>query len=156
MDEPVSCQSLASAPSAVGPSPETVRRNSVPAVLIAAVILGASFVVQPDPRGYGTHQRLLMPPCLFHLITGEPCPFCGMTTGFAHMARGQIVAAGRANLMAPPGFVLTILALLGGLYGLCSGREWLPAWVRGKALSRALPYIVGAFWAANLTLQHLL
>lgn len=154
MDEHLPHQPMASAPPAASPSSASVRRNSLPAVLIATAILGASFVVRPDPRGYGTHQQLLMPPCLFRLATGEPCPFCGMTTGFAHMARGQLLAAGRANLMAPVGFVLTVLALIGGLYGLCSGRRWVPAWVQGKAANRALPYIVGAFWAANLALRH--
>lgn len=156
MDEQMPCQSLAPASPALCLSPGGVRRNSVPTVLIAAVMLGASFVVQPDPRGYGTHEQLLMPPCLFHLVTGEPCPFCGMTTGFAYMVRGETLAAARANLMAPVGFVLTILALLGGLYGLCTGREWVPTWVRSGALSRALPYLVGAFWAVNLALRHLL
>ncbi len=145
MDEPLPRQ----------PAAPDVRRNSLPAVLIATAILGLSFLVQPDARGYGTHQRLLLPPCLFHLATGEPCPFCGMTTGFAHMARGEVVAAGHSNLMAPLGFVLTILALLGGLYGLLSGRAWLPQWVNRGPLVRAAPYAIGVFWAANLALRHL-
>ncbi len=44
----------------------------------------------PDPRGFGTHEQLGLPPCLLRYYTGVPCPFCGMTTAFSLMAHGRV------------------------------------------------------------------
>ncbi|GAB4335018.1 MAG: hypothetical protein Kow0099_07350 [Candidatus Abyssubacteria bacterium] len=66
--------------------------------LTAALLL--SFYLTPDPRGLGTHEQLFLMPCNFHTLTGLPCPFCGMTTAFALMARGEIA---RAFLVQPMG-----------------------------------------------------
>jgi hypothetical protein len=47
--------------------------------------------------------------CSFRLMTGKPCPSCGMTTAFAWAARGRFGNAWRANpagsLIAPSLFV---------------------------------------------------
>ena len=54
--------------------------------------------VSPDPRGFGTHHQLGLPPCTFRTLFGYPCPGCGMTTCFAHFVRGDFPAAARSNL----------------------------------------------------------
>ncbi len=59
-------------------------------------LLGGFFLaatLEPDPRGYGTHQRLGLPPCTFRTLCGIPCPSCGMTTSFAHLTRGHLARA---------------------------------------------------------------
>jgi hypothetical protein len=67
--------------------------------LIAGFCLAAS--LQPDPRGYGTHRQLGLPPCTVRLLFGIPCPSCGMTTSFAYLMRGQLGDAVRANPAGP-------------------------------------------------------
>ena len=54
--------------------------------------------LEPDPRGFGTHQSLGLPPCTFRALFGIPCPGCGMTTSFSHLVRGNVVQASRANI----------------------------------------------------------
>ena len=44
-----------------------------------------------------THTQLGMPPCNFVVMTGKPCPACGMTTSFALLVRGDVRASLRAN-----------------------------------------------------------
>jgi hypothetical protein len=63
--------------------------------LLAGFCLAAS--LEPDPRGYGTHQRLGFPECSFRYLFAIPCPGCGMTTCFAHFVRGNWSAAWQAN-----------------------------------------------------------
>ena len=66
-------------------------------------LLGGFFVayrLEPDPRGFGTHQRLGLPPCTIRTVFGVPCPSCGMTTSFANLAKGHFVHAARANTTA--------------------------------------------------------
>jgi hypothetical protein len=136
--------------------PARRRSEALAAFLIGATVLALSVLLQPDPRGFGTHEQLLMPPCLFRLITHVPCPFCGMTTGFALMARGKVWQAAADNLMAPPAFFLTALITLAGLWGLLTGREWIPASTRGGRYLRPLLAIIGLFWIANLINQMVL
>ncbi len=86
----------------------------------------------PDARGYGTHARLGSGPCGFLVMTGYPCPTCGMTTAFAHTVRGQWW---RAVWAQPAGFVLA-LATLGGVAfsvsALAVGRWPRVAWIRSR------------------------
>src|SRR5438132_6029980 len=39
-------------------------------------------------RRLETHMQLGLPPCNFRILTGLPCPSCGMTTSFALLVRG--------------------------------------------------------------------
>ena len=77
----------------------------------AILIFGFSIALflDPDPRGFGTHQQLGLPPCTFRLIFGYPCPGCGMTTCFAHFVRGHLIDAARASLS---GALLATVCLL--------------------------------------------
>lgn len=69
----------------------------------------AARVVEPDPRGFGTHTQFGLPGCSIQQVFGRPCPGCGMTTSFAHFVRGDLVAAARAN---PAGLLLASLCLI--------------------------------------------
>jgi hypothetical protein len=60
---------------------------------------------QGAPRRMGTHLQLGLPPCTFRLVTGVPCPSCGMTTSFALLMHGDIANSLRANAVG------TLLAL---------------------------------------------
>ncbi len=73
------------------------------ALLIAwSLAVFGGFVVayrlEPDPRGFGTHQRLGLPPCTIRAVFGIPCPSCGMTTSFANITKGRWREAVRANV----------------------------------------------------------
>jgi hypothetical protein len=133
-----------------------VRSESTRWLVICAAVLAASFWLQPDPEGFGTHRQLLMPPCFFRTLTRVPCPFCGMTTGFAHMARGEVRAAFVCSIMAPPAFGLTILLALGGLWGVTTGRKWWPKAVEEPGFPRSLLFIILLFWAGNLVVYNVL
>ena len=83
------------------------------------LVIGISFALKPSPTGWGTHQRLLLPPCYFRLLTGKPCATCGLTTSFCNLARGRLEAAFDANpgglVFFPFTVVFGALALLGAV-----------------------------------------
>jgi hypothetical protein len=62
-------------------------------------------MLEPDPRGFGTHTQLGLNPCAFAAVTGRLCPTCGMTTAFAWFVRGRLDRSWWAN---PAGLVLAI------------------------------------------------
>ena len=89
--------------------------------------------LEPDPRGFGTHQSLGLPPCTFRALFGIPCPGCGMTTSFSHLVRGNVAQASRANFA---GVVLALVcavqipwcwwsAARGHLAGVAEPSRWL-------------------------------
>ena len=86
-------------------------------------IFGIAFWLNPydadgKPRTMATHTQLGMPPCNFVLMTGKPCPSCGMTTSFALLVRGDVRASLRANWAG------TLIAVLwAALHGL-GDRQW--------------------------------
>lgn len=92
------------------------------AFLVAGFALAAS--LEPDPRGYGTHQRLGLPPCSFQILFDINCPSCGSTTCFSRFVRGQWLAAARANASA---FILALVCAAmvpWSWYSIWSGRLW--------------------------------
>ncbi len=82
----------------------------------AGALLAVAVWLEPDPRGYGTHERLGSGPCGMLVVTGLPCPTCGMTTAFSHTVRGHWV---RAFLAQPAGFLLAL-----GTVGLAGVSLW--------------------------------
>ena len=70
---------------------------------------GVALSLEPNPRGYGTHQGLGLPPCTFRFLLGIPCPSCGMTTSFSHFIRGQFVRSFQANAA---GFLLAFVCAI--------------------------------------------
>jgi hypothetical protein len=81
----------------------------------------------------------LVPPCLFHEITGLYCPGCGTTRALQHLVRGEPLAALGSNPLLFLALPLLLLAVLG-------------RWTRGVsgARLRAFVYspIVGWSFAA--------
>lgn len=77
-------------------------------VLPTAALLGLgvfAIFVTPDPRGYGTHESLGLPPCFPLEFWNVPCPGCGVTTSVALVAHGCI---GRAFVTQPFGALLAL------------------------------------------------
>lgn len=82
-------------------------------VLVVAVRL------DPDARGFGTHEQLGLAPCTSLALTGKPCLSCGMTTAFAALVHGEFVDSIAAN---PAGMVLCLLTAL--MPGWCAHALW--------------------------------
>lgn len=89
------------------------RRVAAPPVRLAAgivfagcaVVLGVAHWLSPTAAGHGTHTQLGLPPCTWAEALGKPCMTCGMTTAFAHAARGHLLDSFRAQ---PFGCLLAI------------------------------------------------
>jgi hypothetical protein len=115
------------------------------AVLVVAAIL------EPSPSGYGTHTQLGLPPCGFLLLTGSPCPGCGLTTAFAHGVRGDWALAVGANPLGLALFLVVCCCVPLGL--LAALRGWsLDSVVQRFSLSRWALAIAGCaavLWVAR-------
>lgn len=78
----------------------------------AFVVLALAVYLQPDVRGYGTHQQLGLGSCTFMDLTTFPCPLCGMTTTFTYMAHMQFVQALGTQPFGVVLFMLTVVLML--------------------------------------------
>jgi hypothetical protein len=66
------------------------------AVLVTAACL-RPYAADGAPNRMGTHQQLGLEPCNMVVLTGKPCPACGMTTSFALLVHGDVANSLRAN-----------------------------------------------------------
>lgn len=114
---------------------------------LALGVLAVARVLSPDPTGLGTHEQLGLPPCLFHALTSWPCPACGLTTAFAHMARFDLPAAAAAHLFGAPSFIATVAVVPVCFAGAVRGWPFAATW-RAFGLRRALPWVALAFLVA--------
>lgn len=78
-------------------------------------VLGIAMYLTPDPAGMGTHRQLGLGGCALLTMTGLPCPMCGMTTTFTHLAHLHVIE-GIVN--QPFGLFLFLATVLGAVVGL--------------------------------------
>jgi hypothetical protein len=112
------------------PGPRTTRIVRLSLLAIAALLAGIfaiAFWLNPydsdgKPRTMATHTQLGMPPCNFVILTGKPCPACGMTTSFALLVRGDVSASLRANWTGTLIAVLWALTMVWAIAGGIAGR----------------------------------
>ncbi len=64
--------------------------------------------VDGTPKRLSTHTQLGLPPCTFLVVSGIPCPSCGLTTSFSLMVHGDPIPSLRAN---PAGPILLLVTL---------------------------------------------
>ena len=86
-----------------------MRQYHITMLVGSAAVLLVSWLLAPDPRGYGTHEHLHMPPCTFHTVTHIRCPFCGMTTSFSYAMHGEL---GKAFVAHPAGPLFVLIVAL--------------------------------------------
>ncbi len=127
------------------------RLGALRTILGAAAVLVAARLLTPDPTGYGTHEQMFLLPCIFRWVTGLSCPFCGMTTAFALMARGEVAAAFGIHALGPPAYLVAWGVLLAGVVGLVRNRRALPRWLFGQRAGRVILFIILLGWVVNLT-----
>lgn len=97
---------------AAGGRETRIRRLLWAALSCAAfAVLAIARTLHPDPSLLGTHVQLGLPPCAFLTLIGLPCPTCGLTTAFAHMARLEITMAARAHWLGPLLFAMDVAAI---------------------------------------------
>jgi hypothetical protein len=123
--------------------PRWLRRSFWAATLSGSLgVLVLARLLTPHRSGLGTHMQLGIPPCAFLKLTTFPCPSCGLTTAFAHMARFDFVAAEHSHALAGPLFALTVIACVISLPACV--RAWpIADTLRGLRVTR-LAVIIGA------------
>jgi hypothetical protein len=118
-------------------------------------LLAVAAVLKPDPRGLGTHQQFGLPPCTFRFLFGRPCPTCGMTTAWAHLVRGQLIAALRANA---GGTLLAALAVVNVPWLVVSAARgrwlgWVPRSIAVAWVGSAILLVTLIDWIVRLATQ---
>jgi hypothetical protein len=100
----------------------TERQTAAFGTIAIAALLTVAAILTPDERGVGTHTQLGLPPCATENLLGVPCPFCGMTTSFSHMAHGEVQEAFVAQPAGALGFVVASVLGLVFVVGLATGK----------------------------------
>lgn len=81
------------------PRSEDKKRSSEHYLLLGLSILALIGIgllglwMDPDPRGFGTHEQLGLAPCRTMDWIGIPCPGCGVTTSVSLFWHGELWAS---------------------------------------------------------------
>jgi hypothetical protein len=138
-----------------GPAVRVQRLVRLSLLMIGGLLAGVfaiAFWLNPydsdgRPRRMATHTQLGMPPCNFVILTGKPCPACGMTTSFALLVRGDVSASLQANWA---GTLIAVLWALTMVWAVTGGVVGRPLYVpRGKG-ELVLTTMVGVVLALML------
>jgi len=136
--------------------------NRITGLLVAlptSIVLGLSAWLQPSPEGFGTHQQLGLAGCTMLTVTGWPCPMCGMTTTFAHLAHFHLVDA---FFTQPFGLVLfsgTVIFALVGWADVATGRGFLERTLarilrRERTVALTLLFGMAGGWIYKMVTMH--
>jgi hypothetical protein len=112
---------------------DELRRRRFASLILAlgsGALLAVAWGLRPASAGFGTHEALGLPPCSWPSRFGLPCPSCGMTTSFAHAAKGNLLASFAAQPMGCILAILTGMVLVGSLWTLATGRTVWPVYER--------------------------
>ncbi len=107
-----------------------------------------------EPSGSGaTLHGFWLPHCPLKALSGVPCPFCGLTTGVAWLARLQWREAWNSNVLSP--VLLFLSAALGAytiLMRLFAGYavRWHPSECERRRMWLAAVAMVVMSWLVNL------
>jgi len=141
------------------PEPPRPRRSFEHyAILVLAVgslagVLALGFLVEPDPRGFGTHEKLGLAPCWLMERFGVPCPGCGVTTSLALAGHGHLLAS---FVNQPFGFLLAVLSLVAAVWAVLGSLRGQDLWAdlsRRRFWNWATPLAAAliAAWAYKLS-----
>lgn len=86
-----------------------------PGLWLAVTVAG--LWLTPNPKGYGTHTQLGLPPCPSTILWDRPCPGCGLTTSISATLHGDLALAWHAHPFGPIVYALLTLAGIAALYG---------------------------------------
>ncbi|MBY0523915.1 MAG: DUF2752 domain-containing protein [Gemmataceae bacterium] len=90
-----------------------VRGTLLGIALGLSVVFGIAIWLNPygddgQPMTMETHRQMGLPPCTFKVMSGMPCPSCGMTTSFALLMHGDVWHSLQANSV---GTMLAVICL---------------------------------------------
>lgn len=119
--------------SAAVPSAGTLRLLA----LVSAAALGCAVAVGPDEATKGPVL------CPFRLLTGLPCPGCGLTRAWVFALHGEL----RQALAANPFVLVTLPAAVALVVAVCAGavRRRPPPDIRGVLSSRLVRVVLAAW-----------
>ena len=87
---------------------------------LAVLVVGA--LLPPAAEGFGTHQKLGLPPCGTVAAYGMPCMTCGYTTAFSHFAKGDLLSSAITQPGGLAAAIATAAAVWIGGYVATTGR----------------------------------
>jgi len=117
----------------------------------SGTVLGIAVSLTPNPAGMGTHRQLGLGGCAILTATGMPCPMCGMTTTFTHLAHFNLIDGALNQPFGLFLFLATVLAAGVGLLDVLKpASRWrtVVGWIerRETALAVFLLAGMGAGW----------
>lgn len=138
------------------PSTRSREHGLVLLLALAAplALLALGRLLEPDARGWGTHEQLGFRPCYPMAHWNVPCPGCGVTTAVALAVHGAPLASLRVQPFGLVTLAAAGLAALWAVRGHARGRDLFAELPRlpWKRLGAVLGALAACAWLYKLAL----
>ena len=136
--------------SASPPEEAPLRAPHWPILILCSAAIALSFLLEvrqsEKVEVFGISGANLPPLCMSRLYFDIPCPGCGLTRSFVHLAHGRWQAAWATNRLGWLVFAAALLQIPYRLHALYNnGKEALPAWISG-AVGIGLLFLLSISW----------
>ncbi len=93
-----------------------------------------------------TNQSL----CPFKLLSGLPCPGCGITKSLVYIYKGDLLQSLSYHLFGPATFVFCLMIILLFTIEIISKKEYFKDWFYSKKLAIVLGILLGTYHMIRL------
>ncbi|MGV8827724.1 MAG: DUF2752 domain-containing protein [Breznakibacter sp.] len=134
-----------------------MTRNRLYSIILAACMAGLIWVVWNHSN---LRSDTIQPFCIFHKVTGLPCPACGTTRATVMLIHGQIWEAISTNPLSLATTTIMLLAPLWIAFDLVTRKSsllvayrWMEQQLKQKRVAIPLVLLVVAIWIRNILLR---
>ncbi len=131
-------------------------------VFSIAFVIGARFILSDPQSGEPLHLKipvvgeLVTPSCPSKIVTGVPCPVCGITHSIAYISHGRLIKGFRYHPLGPL-FALSMLLAIPWSIGILLSPDTEPspenkeiARIKHRRLMISIGVLIMASWAISL------
>lgn len=111
--------------------------------LASGATLGTAAMLEPDNRGYGTHEQLGIFDACPAARAGVACPTCGLVTSVVHATRGELTESLRTHGAGLPIVLLLVWTFVLGVTELLPVPWQWPSRRAKKRIAVALAFALG-------------
>ena len=131
-----------------------MTRNKLYSIILVACLAGLTWVVWNFSNA---SSDAIQPFCIFHEVTGLPCPACGTTRATLHLLHGQLMAAIATNPLSLATTSIMLMAPLWIAFDLATCKStllqtyrWIEIKLKQKRYAIPLILLVVALWIRNI------
>lgn len=125
-----------------------MNRRKIYGIIIAMVTIIAPYLIMLNDSHVETSQSI----CPFKMLTGFPCPGCGITKSIIFLYKGDIMQSLSYHIFGPPVILFCIVAICVLTFELITRKNYFDKLIYNRNLGYTLAFILSTYHVTRLVL----